>query len=143
AARRGRNSIRLVPVDKKSRYAFREVMVISSAQGIPLHKANFAQGPQQLVVVADESRVDFSKENWERLGANVQFVRIEPATSDYVYHYRIFASIALAEALRQVGQKPGVRVPRAARQGPVYESSLAVLMEEKGEEIFLEDLRQF
>jgi tRNA(Leu) C34 or U34 (ribose-2'-O)-methylase TrmL len=143
AARRGRNSIHLVPVNSESRYAFREVMVLSSSQGIPITKANLAKGPQQLVVIPDESQVDFSQEDWERLGANVQFVQIEVPSRDYVYHYRLFASIALAEIARQVGQKPGAPIRKPSKQRPVYESSLAILLEKRGEEVFLEDLQDY
>ena len=143
AARRGRNSIRLVPVGSDSNYAFRDVTVISSRNGIPINKANLAVGPQQLIVIADESKVDVSREDWGRFGANVQFVQIEVPSSDYVYRYRLFASIALAETARQVGQKSAARIAKPGRQGPVYESSLAVLLEATGEEVFLQDLDDY
>ncbi len=143
AARRGRNSIRLVQVSSYSNYEFREVTIISSSNGIPINMANLAMGPQQLIVIPDESKVDVSREDWERLGSNVQFVKIEVPSSDYVYRYRLFASIALAEIARQVGQKAGVRIAKPGKQGPVYESSLTVLLEAKGEEVFLADLYDF
>ncbi len=140
AARRGRNSIRLVPTGYDSKYEFREVMVVSSGSGIPLQRANLAIGSQQLIVIADESKVDVSREDWGRFGSNVQFVKIEVPSSDYVYRYRLFASIALAEIARQVGQKSVARIEMPAKKGPVYESSLTVLLEAKGEEVFLADL---
>lgn len=143
AARRGRNSIHLVPVSGESRYAFREVMVLSSSQGIPLTKANLTKGPQQLVVIPDESHVDLTQEDWARLGANVQFVQIDVPSREYVYHYRLFASIAIAEVARQVGQRPGAPVRKPTKQRPVYESSLEILLETRGEEVFLEDLQDY
>ncbi len=143
AARRGRNSIHLVPSSNNGRYAFREVIVLSPNQGIPITRADLAKGSQQLVVIPDASQIDFSKEDWERLGANVQFVHIDVPSSDYVYHYRLFASIALAEIARQVGQKPGAPIRKPGKQRPVYESSLDILLEKRGEEVFLEDLQDY
>ena len=143
AARRGRNSIRLVPVSKDSTYAFKQCVVVSSKEGVPLNKANLTEGPQQVIVIPDENRVDFSSEDWSRYGANVQFVRIEVPSSNYVYRYRLFASIALAEIARQVGQKSAARISRPGRQGPVYESSLQVLSESRGEEVSLADLEVY
>ncbi len=143
AARRGRNSIRLVPVGTDNNYAFKECVVVSSKEGVPLNKADLTQGPQQVIVIADENRLDFSHEDWSRFATKVQFVRIEVPSSDYVYRYRLFASIALAEIARQVGQKSAARITRPGRQGPVYESSLQVIAETHGEEVFLEDLEVY
>src|SRR5208337_4113013 len=53
AARRARNSIRLVPVQKTNRFVFKEVVIISSKDGIPLNKAKLTGGPQQLLVIPD------------------------------------------------------------------------------------------
>jgi tRNA G18 (ribose-2'-O)-methylase SpoU len=141
AARRGRNSIRLVPVQMSSRFVFREVLIVSSKQGIPLDKANLASGPRQVLVIPDESHIDLSNEPWERLGANVQFAQIKVPSSQYAYRYRLFASIALAEAARQIGQRPVKPGAKVIRQGLVYDSSLAVLLNEIGEEVLLEDLQ--
>ena len=143
AARRGRNSIRLVPVGKDNNYAFKECVVVSSKEGVPLNKADLTQGPQQVIVIADENRVDFSNEDWSRFGTKVQFLRIEVPSSEYVYRFRLFASIVLAEIARQVGQKSAARITRPGRQRPVYESSLQVLAESLGEEVFLEDLEVY
>jgi hypothetical protein len=107
------------------------------------HSANLAQGPQQLIVIADQSRSNFSRNDWARLGANVQFVQIKVPSTEYVYHYRLFASIALAESARQIGQKTTARIAVRDRQGPVYDRSLEVLWEQTGEEVFLEDLQDY
>ena len=142
AARRGRNSIRLVPVQKENKYSFQDVVVFSTTQGTPIHKANLSGGQQQLLVIADESKLDLATEDWERLGKKIQYARIELPVSDYTYHFRALASIALAEASRQVGQKSEARV-RHAKQGPVYESSLKILLEQIGEEVSLDELSEY
>jgi tRNA G18 (ribose-2'-O)-methylase SpoU len=143
AARRARNSIRLVPVKKTSKFVFKEVVVISSKTGIPLEKAKLAGGPQQLLVIPDESRTDLSREGWNRLGTNVSFVQIKLPAAQYVYHYRLFASIALAEAARQVGQRLIAPKRKVSKQGLIYDRSLAILSERLGEEVFLSDLESF
>jgi SpoU rRNA Methylase family len=143
AARRGRNSIRVVPVGTSSHYAFRQVAVISTTEGIPINKANLAVGPQQLIVIADESQASFARNDWARFGANVQHVRIKIPSPESSYHYRLQASIALAESARQIGEKTTTRVPGPGKQGPIYDSSLEVVSEQSGEEVFLEDLTDY
>jgi tRNA G18 (ribose-2'-O)-methylase SpoU len=140
AARRARNSIRLVPVQKTSHFMFKEVLIVSSKQGLLLDKTKLASGPQQLLVIPDESQIDVSREDWGRLGTDVSFAQIRLPGAEYTYHYRLFASIALAEAARQIGQRPVAQRGRAARQGLIYDSTLAVLFDQLGEEVFLEDL---
>lgn len=143
AARRGRNPIRLLPCDRKSGFTFKQVLVVSTKEGEPLHRAELARGPQQLIVIPDESQVDFRSEDWQRLGNKVQFVKIELPVAQFNYHYRLLASIALAEVSRQVGTKTMLRVARRSRQGPVYESAMAVLLGHHGEAVYLEDLSEF
>ena len=140
AARRNRNAIRLVPAQKESKYAFRNVSVISTKEGVSLTKANLANGPQQLIIIPDESSIDAAAEDWHRAGAKVQFVKISVPAREYRYHYRIFASIALAEASRQVGMASTKRAARRIKQGPVYDSTLNVSSDQLGEEILFEDL---
>lgn len=140
AARRARNSIRLVPVKRTSRFMFKDVLIVSSKHGLPLNKVKLAGGPQQLVVIPDESQIELSREDWERLGSHVSFAQISVPAAEYVYHYRLFASIVLAEAARQIGQRSVAQRGRAARQGLIYDSSLAVLSNELGEEGSLADL---
>lgn len=143
AARRGRNSIRVVPAQKENKYAFKEVTVVSSRRGHPLGEANLARGPQQLIIVPDESAVDTSAEDWQRAGAKINFVKISVPAKQYNYHYRIFASIALAEVSRQVGRSPTARAARRIRQGPVYDTSLSLNMTEIGEDVSFDELVEY
>ncbi len=143
AARRGRNSIRLAPADRNNKYAFKEAVVISNSVGTPFSKASLAMGPQKAIILPDESSVDVHREDWSRFGSKVQFVRIDVPASDFVYRYRLFASIALAEIARQVGHRPSSPIVRPSRQSPVYESTLAWDMKDKGEEVFLDDLADY
>src|SRR6202021_3053901 len=111
-----RNSIRLVPADRTGRYGFKQVTVISPSRGVPLHQAKLSGGPQQLIVIPDESAVSLDDEDWQRLGEQVQFVRIEVPATSYLYHYRLFASIPLAEAASQIGQSPAARAAKADKK---------------------------
>ncbi len=71
AARRQRNSIRLVPTKEDEHYAFDDVCVITTKRtGTPINRANLARGPRQLVAIPDESCIDLSAEDWSRLGDN-------------------------------------------------------------------------
>lgn len=139
AARRGRNPIRVIPATPDSRYAFQQVCVLTTRRGgIPLHRARLAAGPRQLIAIPDETAVDIEREDWERLAREVVFVRLEAPARTYVYHYRLIASILLAEIARQVGRA----VPAAARprHAPIYDRTLELLDTELGETVFLDDL---
>jgi len=141
AARRGRNPIRLIPIAPSTRYTFSEVCVITSRPiGTPIHQANLARGPQQLIVIPDESRLRIEDEPWDRFGRAVNFIHLDLPTSNFTYHYRLLATIVLAEVARQVGQRarPVMRYPK--RPKPFYDQSLRVAMAERGELLFLEDL---
>jgi hypothetical protein len=146
AARRHRNPIHLVPAGRDTRYAFSEVCVVTArpATGsIPIHRTNLAKGPKQLLVIADESTLDVSDAAWNRLGQQVRFVHLDLPRHDFAYHYRLIASIALAEAARQVGQAARTPVGRVKRQGPSYESALSLLPAEAGEIVYLEGLSRY
>ena len=141
AARRSRNPIRIVPAPDGGRYAVAEVCVVTLRRaGVPIHRANLARGPGQLLVIPDESRVHIAREPWERLGGEVRFVHLDLPAREFPYHYRLVATIALAEAARQIGR----RAPRAAGRRrdrlPVYDRTLAMLAEDQGETIDLDDL---
>ncbi len=151
AARRHRNPIRLVPIIRNAgsgyydRYAFSEVCVVRTSPtgvSVPLHKANLAKGSQQLLVIPDESGIDVDAVDWHRLGKKVDFVHLDLPSHDYAYHYRyrLAATIALAEAARQVGKKARVSKSGGTPGEPFYESALAILAEAIGETIYLEDL---
>lgn len=152
AARRHKNPIHLIPSTKDSsngsygRYAFSEVCVVRTASGgasIPLHRANLARGPQQLLVIPDESGMDVESVDWHQLGKVVSFVHLDLPTQEYVYHYRLVATIVLAEAARQIGQKAGVATSRRTRGEPFYDSALTILAEMTGETVYLEDLEAY
>ena len=140
AARRGRNPIRLVPCFAEATYAFSHVTVVTtSGTGMPIHRANLARGGRQLVVVPDESRVAIDEEAWSRLGQEIGFVHLDLPTNEFTYHYRLVATVALAEIARQVGRRPrGVR--RVRRRPPIYDRTLEIAGAEIGEEVWLEDL---
>lgn len=139
AARSHRNPIRLIPAEPSASYAFTEVWVVTRNQGdVPLHRANLAAGPRSLLVIPDETAVDLDAEPWDRLGARVRFTHLglpeQPPCP-----YRLTASIALAEAARQVGQRE--RLPgRPPRAEPMYDRALTVLAAEAGETVDLEEL---
>lgn len=145
AARRHRNPIRLIPSDGTIRYAFQEVCIVTTrrdVEAIPLHRANLARGPQQLLVIPDESSIDVTDEDWQRFGKRPQFVHIDVPAEEFVYHYRLLASIALAEATRQVGQRARATA-RARRQEPFYDSALALVFENMGETVYLDELELY
>lgn len=135
AARRGQNSIRLIPVREGWSAGFSEVSVITTAgAGIPLHRADFAQGPRQLVAIPDERDANASDQDWGRLGVPVKSVRLELPGGCRPYHYRLIASIVLAEVARQVGRRPDER-GRAPQGEPVYGRTLRLLDKSQGETV--------
>ncbi len=140
AARRSKNSIRVVPTTSDNKYFFREAVVVTCAErGDPLHQIDLARGEHQAIIVCDESD-GFTDESWSRVAESVKYARIHTPGAQYGYHFRHFASIVLAEVARQVGQK-SLWTP--SKQEQLYESSLKLLVDEKGEEIFLEDLENY
>ena len=143
AARRHRNPIHLIPAAATASYAFAEVWVVTCGRGdVPLHRANLASGPRGLLVIPDETAIDLDAEPWDRLGARVRFVRLDLPARSFSYHYRLIASIVLAEAARQVGQR--ARVPgRPPRAEPLYDRALRLLAAEAGETIDLDELEAY
>ena len=107
--------------------------------GVPLHRANFTGGPSQLVVIPDESRSETAVEDWSRFSNQVDFAHVRLPIAEFTYHYRLLATIALAEISRQVGRRPAVKVP-AERRAPIYDYALAKLAEAVGELVRVEDL---
>jgi tRNA G18 (ribose-2'-O)-methylase SpoU len=139
AARRAKNPIKLVPAAATQRYGFEEVVVITTGtHGTPLHHAHLAGGDRQLVVIPDESSVNGELEDWERLGRHVRLVRLDLPTTAFVYHYRLLATITLAEVARQVGQR--LTAPGGGRGGLRYASELTVTGVLPGETVFLDEL---
>jgi tRNA G18 (ribose-2'-O)-methylase SpoU len=142
AARRGRNSINVVPTKSDQRYAFDDVCVITTRilnrSGAPIYRANLADGHQQVIAIPDESRIDVKAVDWERLGRSVRFVHLDLPNQSFPYRYRLIASIALAEVARQVGRKIESRT--TGRSDLRYGSSLDLLTETNGEVISLNEL---
>jgi hypothetical protein len=142
AARRGRNDIRLVPCSADTCYGSPEVTVVTRRRnGAPLHKADLARGPRQLVVIPDESRVDVVAEAWGRVGRAVRFAYLDLPAGQFVYHYRLTATIALAEIARQVGLRaPDIRAPRRPL---AYDRVLDRLTQTAGEIVSLAELLDY
>jgi tRNA G18 (ribose-2'-O)-methylase SpoU len=115
AARRGRNEILCIPCPTGAAHAFARVTIITTQPvGAPVHRVNLARGPSQLIVIPDEKNVDHSGETWSRLGKEVEFAHVQIPVTEFQYHYRLIATIALAEISRQVGRRPAAKVPPAA-----------------------------
>jgi hypothetical protein len=143
AARRGKNEILLIPCTTGTTYSYPRVTVITCKRvGTPLHRANLAGGPSQLVAIPDESQVGTTAEDWFRFGRHVELAYLQLPTTDFTYHYRLVATIALAEISRQVGRRPAVKVPSAPRP-PIYDNKLADLAKATGELVVMQDLMSY
>jgi tRNA G18 (ribose-2'-O)-methylase SpoU len=140
AARRGKNEILLVPCPPQAAFQYPRATVITCQRiGVPLHRAKFAGGPGQLVVLPDESHGSSSAEDWSRFGRQVDFAHLQLPTTEFTYHYRLVATIALAEISRQVGRRPAVKALPGPRP-PIYDSALEYLAQTAGELLTFEDL---
>jgi hypothetical protein len=140
AARRSKNEILCIPIPTRATLQFTRVTIITTQSlGTPLHRVNPARGPSQLVVIPDEKNVEISAEAWLRLGKEVEFVHLQIPATEFQYHYRLMATIALAEISRQVGRRPAIKV-RPAGRPPFYDHRLARLAEVAGQIVSLEEL---
>ena len=143
AARRGKNEIMLIPCPTQASYAYARVTVITGQQtGAPVHRLNLAGGSSHLVVIPDESRDEFSLQRWSRLAHKVEVAHLQLPTPEFTYHYRLIATVALAEISRQVGRRPAVKAPLGP-QRPIYDHALKQLSEVAGETIKFEDLLKY
>jgi tRNA G18 (ribose-2'-O)-methylase SpoU len=143
AARRARNPIHLIPASQSVTAAYDDVCIVTTqGTGTPLHRINLAKGQRQLIVLADERDVAVAAEDWQRLGNVVTFAHIVTAEASFAYHFRLPATITLAEIARQVGQSARTVAGRT-RRGPVYEHSLTFTDDGRGETVFLEDLKAY
>lgn len=143
AARRGKNEILCIPSPTGATHGFARVTIITTKSvGAPLHRVNLARGPSQLVVIPDEEKVDQSAEQWSRLGKDVEFGYLQIPATEYHYHYRLTATIALAEISRQVGRRPTGKAAPTARP-PIYDNQLARLAAAAGQIVHLEDLANY
>lgn len=142
-ARRGKNEILCIPCPPGADHGFSTVTIITTKPlGAPLHRVNLARGSSQLVVIPDEKNVDHSAETWSRLGKEIELAHLQIPATEYDYHYRLPATIALAEISRQVGRRPAVKAPPALRP-PIYDHRLARLAEVSGHLVSLEELSDY
>jgi len=143
AARRGKNEILCIPCATGATHGFARVTIVTTqALGEPVHRVNLARGPSQLVVIPDEKKVEISAEAWLRLGKEVEFVHLQIPATEFQYHYRLMATIALAEISRQVGRRSAIKV-RPAGRPPFYDHRLAHLADAGGQIVSLEDLLEY
>jgi tRNA G18 (ribose-2'-O)-methylase SpoU len=143
AARRGKNDIFLVPYSSDRPHLYERVTVARSrGEGVPLHRANLSSGPRQLIVIPDESGGEDGNADWERLGKDIEFVHVPVPGRNFTYHYRLVASIVLAEASRQVGRRT-ITKGAPPRRPPAYELKLAMEAQKVGESISFAELMQF
>ncbi len=144
AARRARNPIHVIPTMRDRRYAFAEACVITLKHiGTPLHRADLAQGPPQVIIIPDEIAVELEREDWNRFARDVRFVHLSVPAQKFIYHYRLIAAITLAEVARQVGQQARPGLARPKRHEPLYDRALKLLSEAQGEMVFLEELENY
>jgi hypothetical protein len=151
AARRSRNAIHVLPFpggDRPlaGRPVFDEACVVTRGEGEPLHRVDVARGPGRLLVIADEGALDLAREDLGRLARDVRVVSLDLPRSEFPYRFKLTASIALAEAGRQVGVR--LRPGGGRARPPFYDRALpllaghadALLVEKRGVAVALEDL---
>ena len=76
------------------------ITAAATGYGESIHQVDLARGPAQLLILPDETRLDDCAEDASRLARHVH---LELPRAASPYRYRLMASIALAEAARQVG----------------------------------------
>jgi tRNA G18 (ribose-2'-O)-methylase SpoU len=142
AARRHKNAIHVVPAPSGARHAFDEVCVVTAGpDGTPLHAANLARGPRQLIVLPDTSAA-LDEEDWSRFAPTVRFVRLDLSSPTSTCRYRLLATIALAEIARQAGRPSRLPVRSPGRK-PLYDAALPVTVPEAGEILTDADLEVY
>jgi tRNA G18 (ribose-2'-O)-methylase SpoU len=137
AARSARNAIRVIPSVPRAEVA----TVITTTRGIPLAQSNLARGTSQVIVIPDENSIPSHSAALEKIAKRTEFVRIELATENFPYHYRLITAIALVECARQVGLRARARVPR--RETLEYDFAIRTPAPTTGELVFLDDLREY
>ncbi len=74
--------------------------------------------------MADEGAGPLAEAEYARLGQRVRVASLDLPRASEAYHFRLLATVALAEVARQVGRpRPGERPPRP--ELPVYDRGLA------------------
>ena len=104
-----------------------------------MHRADLARGAKQLIVIPDESEGDAELEDWRSLAKNVDFAHLVLPVQEFSYHFRLTASIALAEMARQIGRRKRVPGARPERKPPRYRKELRATLEAAGELVYLDE----
>jgi len=124
------------------------VVVTPDGAGPLLHEVDLAGGPGQLVVVADPAAIGDPAAAWEPAARTVVRARLGLPTTD---HYRLPASIVMAEIARQVGaparaghgpDRPQLGGQRRGRRGLAYEN-MVHLSTTGGEEVTWAELTAY
>jgi len=142
AARRARNDIRVIPIADPRTITVPEVIVVTADSGAaPLHRLDLARGVRQLIVVPDEGKGEIDASALERQHLHLRIASLGLSPRRFPYHYRLIASLTLAEVARQVG----ARAPRIRRVKvrPEYLLRLPLEVESAGESISLEELLSY
>lgn len=142
AARRGRNDIRLIPVTAPGAFEVAEVVLVTmGSAGTPLHRVDLSRGARQLIVIPDEGTGPADLAAFEHDRRHLRIAGVGLSRDAFPYHYRLIASLVLAEIARQVG----TRGPRERRPGtrPEYMLRLPVALEAAGESISLDELAAY
>ena len=72
----------------------------------------------------------------------MQFAHLSLPVEKFTYHYRLVATVTLAEVSRQVGSRlPQYRGPR--HWSPIYDRALQLASQVAGEDVWLEDLLDY
>jgi hypothetical protein len=144
AARRARNSIRLRPIEAGKPLPYDEaVFVTAGGDGVPLQRANLACGQRQLLVFVDEVALPDAIGTLGEIARTTISVRLDLPLAVLHYHFHLMATVALAEAARQIG-RPAPR--KGAPQPPSrlrYRSEIPVEPPVGGEVVDLDDLADY
>jgi tRNA G18 (ribose-2'-O)-methylase SpoU len=144
AARRARNPIRVIPSSFEHRYAFDEVCVVTPEPGsTPLSQAKLAGGQRQLLIIPDTQGIDLGTVDWQRFGRQITFVTLDVPHRPAVRQYRLDATIALAEAARQIGRPPTGVAKQRPSPAPRYDRVLRPRVPDLGEIVYLEELERY
>ena len=140
AARSHRNPVRILRVEPTRPLRFRRVIVVQpSSHHSPLERVDLAGGADTTIVITDADQpVGVNDAAW--IGDDVEFAAVRPELASAPY--RVVASIALAEAMRQVGSAPAGHRQRP-RRGMTYESRLAARLPNADLELTRNELEQY
>ena len=140
AARRARNPIRVVPVPGRSTTCVRCGHRRHDDPGNtprPCTARGRARPGRRLTRRALGGRRHGGLDPAAR---SVEFVQIPLPVSPFHYHYRLTASIALAEVARQVGLPMSSPDQNVVRRRPRYHASLSMEPDEQGEAVSADEL---